>query len=412
MHNSLNDSDNMRHLFDKKGIVFTLKLHNNDNFTRKNVVEIQKNVLANIIEPLLSSVRNEVEQSNSDNDIERQLFVNSLNGEIYNPFRLCKNETQLFDWLLKNDYICNHEMFLINRQLTEKFSRGEIHFDEVDIAGIYISLPFQFRKYFEKNDRLLKTSKAMEKITNDRNIYSNFLHGSLWRQKSQTFSEEGKICLPFFLYIDDAEINNPLGPHTNPVSFIYYSFPMLEDAEVFLAATIQGNDYKEYGNDQCFRTIVRDIKWLEENGITIKISDGEKTVHFILGLFLGDNLGLNTVLGFTTSFNHIFFCRFCKLPKEVTHTLCVNNPDYSRNIDNYDDDVTANDIGSTGIKESSIFNSIHSFHVTTNFAVCVMHDIFEGVCHYDMCQKCSIMAKLKLVIFRQESLKIILTNLS
>lgn len=39
----------------------------------------------------------------------------------------------------------------------------------------------------------------------------------------------------------------------------------------------------------------------------------------------------------------------------------------------------------TGIKERSLLNSINSFHVTTNYAVCVMHDIFEGVCHYDMC---------------------------
>lgn len=30
-------------------------------------------------------------------------------------------------------------------------------------------------------------------------------------------------------------------------------------------------------------------------------------------------------------------------------------------------------------------NNINSFHVTTNFCVDVMHDIFEGVCHYDMC---------------------------
>lgn len=45
----------------------------------------------------------------------------------------------------------------------------------------------------------------------------------------------------------------------------------------------------------------------------------------------------------------------------------------------------ADDFSATGIKENSILNTIDSFHVTSNFAVDVMHDIFEGVCHYDMC---------------------------
>lgn len=76
------------------------------------------------------------------------------------------------------------------------------------------------------------------------NIYGNFLHGHLWRQKSQQFYEAGEIVLPFSWYIDDAEVKNPLGPHASPVTFIYYSFPMFKDSEVFLAATVQGTDYK------------------------------------------------------------------------------------------------------------------------------------------------------------------------
>lgn len=71
----------------------------------------------------------------STNDFEEQLIVNSLTGEIYNPFRVCENESQLLKWLLKNDHICNHEMFVINRQLSEKFSRGELQYDEVDITS-------------------------------------------------------------------------------------------------------------------------------------------------------------------------------------------------------------------------------------------------------------------------------------
>lgn len=56
-----------------------------------------------------------------------------------------------------------------------------------------------------------------------------------------------------------------------------------------------------------------------------------------------------------------------------------------RNAINYDEDVAISNVSLTGIKENSILNSINTFHVTQNFAVDIMHDIFEGVCHYDIC---------------------------
>lgn len=47
--------------------------------------------------------------------------------------------------------------------------------------------------------------------------------------------------------------------------------------------------------------------------------------------------------------------------------------------------ANSNNSSTTGIKENCIFNTINSFHVTANFAVDMMHDIFEGVSHYDLC---------------------------
>lgn len=53
--------------------------------------------------------------------------------------------------------------------------------------------------------------------------------------------------------------------------------------------------------------------------------------------------------------------------------------------DNYSRDIITNDFISTGIYRESILHKIFSFHVVTNFCVDIMHDIFEGICHYDMC---------------------------
>lgn len=54
-------------------------------------------------------------------------------------------------------------------------------------------------------------------------------------------------------------------------------------------------------------------------------------------------------------------------------------------IDNYSNDIEINNFGNTGIYQESVLNQIYSFHVISNYCVDVMHDVFEGICHYDMC---------------------------
>lgn len=39
----------------------------------------------------------------------------------------------------------------------------------------------------------------------------------------------------------------------------------------------------------------------------------------------------------------------------------------------------------TGIYKEPIFNQLNFFHATTNYSIDIMHDIFEGICHYNMC---------------------------
>lgn len=129
------------------------------------------------------------------------------------------------------------------------------------------------------------------------------------------------------MYIDDLEINNPLGSKSmcHAISAIYYSFPLSENSSkltnIFLASLIKSKDLKSNGNDLCFKQLVDEFNALEKDGIIIHTTDGLKTVHFILGLIIGDNLGLNSICDYSKSFLSNYFCRFCKAHKTLTHTL-------------------------------------------------------------------------------------------
>lgn len=66
---------------------------------------------------------------------------------------------------------------------------------------------------------------------------------------------------------------------------------------------------------------------------------------------MGDNLGLNHVLGFNTSFNSFSFCRICKRNKTETQSDVFEDVDFLRNKNNYTIDLSLNDSSKTGIKK-------------------------------------------------------------
>jgi len=92
---------------------------------------------------------------------------------------------------------------------------------------------YQFKKYFEHGENFKNQLNKLKKLqlSNDKSI-TNFVQGKLWKQKISNHSSD-KILIPYFLYIDDAEINNPLGSHAmhQQISAIYYSFPLAKTAQ-------------------------------------------------------------------------------------------------------------------------------------------------------------------------------------
>lgn len=96
----------------------------------------------------------------------------------------------------------------------------------------------------------------------------------------------------------------------------------------------------------------------------------------------GDNLGINSILGFNECFRSNYYCRFCKCAKEACSKNCCDTLITRRTIENYNEDLQINDNSKTGIKENSIMNRVSNFHVTQNFAVDSMHDLASFIIFY------------------------------
>lgn len=366
---------------------FTINLHSKTNVTRKDVLFIHQGVssiTSNIAKALKSNIADHVPE------VDKEKFMEFINF-CENPFEEIKSEHKLLKDLSNSDYFSRPQFFNVNNEITEVILNGQPTLDASNVKGCIMPIEFQFRKFFELPgvlDSVLQNMKALTQFTD----ITHFVNSESFQQKVEFY--RGKTIIPFFIYLDSFEINNPLGSHANIDSIcgVYYSFPVLPQYllsnlnYIFIAAYFKSNDQKKFGNDLFLKPLVSKFTEFEENGLLINTPTGNFRIHFILCNVLGDNLGLNDILGFTSSFNSNYYCRFCNRHKKDMSYDCVDYPELYRNEQSYDAALATKNFKVTGVKSNSLFNELATFHATTNYAADIVHDLFEGVCRYDICE--------------------------
>jgi len=239
--------------------------------------------------------------------------------------------------------------------------------------------------FYEKLLSVLTTNIAATYIDK---TYTSVCDGTIWKSIKKHYPNE--TVIPLFLYYDDFETNNPLGSAAGiyKVGALYCSIAILPSQysslleNIFLVQLINSSDRTYFGNEKCFRHIIQELNYLSNKGIVIRDSNGsEHIVYFVVIALLGDNLGLNGLLGFNESFSSDYFCRICRAVKSNTRSATSEDESLLRTPQNYCKDVLEI---AHGVKEECIFNEIPHFHCSINITCDIMHDLFEGVCRYDL----------------------------
>jgi len=215
------------------------------------------------------------------------------------------------------------------------------------------------------------------------------VNGEIFRKQTKRFLP-GDLLIPYHLYFDDFEIDNPLGSHKISICGAYIIFPKIPQyllsklQYIFPTAFISTADIKQYGVERSLYHLIEELKLLKQ-GVDVHTSNGSQVVRFTLGAVLGDNLAVNTLAGFVQSFNSNYYCRACKRSKFEMQFDALERQDYLRNPNNYNTDLLLGDPQRTGIKANCVFHEIENFHITERNCFDLMHDVFEGVCKYDLC---------------------------
>lgn len=134
--------------------------------------------------------------------------------------------------------------------------------------------------------------------------------------------------------------------------------------------------------DYIAEKVVRDLKEIEDRGILVDD-------RFIKGSLInhaGDNLGLNSIFGYTESFSASYYCRHCECTQADCQKQTRENKTKMRMKESYEKlvDIAENlgkiDLKKTkGIKRNNKFNELKFFHTIDNVCVDLMHDFNEGI---------------------------------
>lgn len=305
---------------------------------------------------------------------------------IKNGFAFLKSEKKTFKYLEQINCLFLPRNIIIRPYLSfgkvKKVSQNKICCSKLS----FIPLKFILKRFLELPNVLDAIDLFIVKSNMREDQLRSIFQGQFWKS---ALNEINEYTLPLIIYFDDFEVNNPLGSRKckNKLGAVYCSIPCLPPEyaskleNIFLVQLHKYEDHKLLGNKKIFNKVVNEVRELVSNGIVINKNNQEKKVFLKLCYIVGDNLGLNTILGFIKNFNQSYCCRICVATKEQMHYMTVENSNILRTVDTYLEHASKH---SYGVTEKCIFNDIPGYHVISNASVDPMHDIFEGICRYDM----------------------------
>jgi hypothetical protein len=283
--------------------------------------------------------------------------------------------------------IISGECVKIARPLDKAYGNSRPAMEEVQDKVCMMDIKHIIKAVFSKKNIL---RDSMERIENRmEGQISSIVDGLKWKQLVSEYPA-GTILIPIDLFFDDMEPDNALGSNagTHKIAAYYLRFPTfpphhLSSVKYVFEALFHYSKLKAKTFSGCLAALVLVLKELED-GIDIEVDGSTRKVHFILMRILGDNLGLNEILGFMRGMNARKFCRFCITTREESKGATELRDNIMRTEEQYSIDLTNKDKTATGVTEECSFNDLKHFHCINNFTCDVMHDVFEGLVKFDV----------------------------
>lgn len=347
-HNAVNTDDTPPNLAEADLIhsciiKFIGCLYSNPSLTRSVVQQIVS-YSSELVQDILINVQRNVKTA-----VEPEIF--ELIAHIFDisPFKQFETE---FQYMQSEQYLIRPKAVTIGEMLdNRRNSENTIIMSSKKCEVQVVPLRTSIKKILEIPGIFTTIQSYISKESNKNDELSSIFCGRLWKDIRQRFGEQH--VLPLLLYYDDFETNNPLGSAAgvHKIGALYFTIGGIPPSfsscleNMFLAQLLYASDRSTCGNRKAFNSVLEELRFLETNGITLTLANGHVQVYLCLYGVLGDNLGLNSVLGFTETFNSAYFCRKCRSSKMETQVSISENESFLRTKQNYEEDALSKDYG-------------------------------------------------------------------
>lgn len=400
MNNSANfDSFVARQNIELEILKFTLELYDQRLLSRAAIDVVMNHVDSLISKKIIPYLQLQV-QSELNKKEEEEVFY-----KVFHVLDCNKNFFSLFDTEHKRLNYYKEKCSYVPPSLYEM---GEINnFDKVDsknpdvgrdvrkkkVYGAYVPMAKTLQAVFSKTHLFFEMEKYIESKKDINDPKSNMTQWEIWRsQVNKDLAKQPRY--PLEGYSDDFEPRGPLSSHAGEqkLTGVYFSLPGLpphlvsKSDNVYLSSLFNAKYLKDegVGHKSAFKKFIEDGNILSDQGIELQVNGELKRVYFDCVLFLGDNLALNSTLGFSESFSSVRYCRFCYADKQECECMFRENEELIRKKENYERDISLKNVQLTDRKKRCILHDWKFFHTYVNSSVDVMHDLFEGVSAYTL----------------------------
>lgn len=335
----------------------------------RNAVEIVVDGMETVLsEGVATCVKNNAEKLLSDDKISVDFFGSFMNvvKGIEDALINFKTEHKRFSYFTERGTFILPQEIVIGQRLNKIIKNGKSILEPVNCTQHFIPLRNVLKKFFSVGNVLSETLDYIKSLNANNKVLQNFIQGSYWQSRVKNHGE--RVVFPIFIFFDDFDSGNVLGSHSSihKLGGVYVSVPCLPPyrstlfSNIFMALIFQSSDRTKFGNRVIFKPLIDELNFLQETGIEINTPYTTK-LYFELGLILGENLGLHSIIGFTESYSSNFPCRICTIRKEDMRIQCYANDTLLGYTEQYDAHLLQNDVSATGIREECVWFDVNNF---------------------------------------------------
>lgn len=387
--------DYLRDNIDSKGVLydaalFVSKLRSNPKITQTSVDEIIQSC-TDMTSSAVSAVKQDMQSliDHSNISSEKRDSLLQVLDLIQNPFVGVDTAFKQSRYLQRNGFYVEPQSFLIESYIVPAV--GDRACQVKKVTGEFISLKDVLQKMFSLPGVLSHVESYLRSDSNSSGLISDFRDGMLWTEhpvRIRHLNDDHTIVIPVFDFFDDLETANALGSHA-VIHKIGVKYTVVKGFSPLLNSKLENIllnmicNSSERNVDGVFDVYLNEMSDLETEGFSVTDSNGcTYKIYVVLVQVIGDNLGLNGLLGYVESFTANHPCRICKVSRGRFNDTFTEDETLVRTKESYDYDVVLCDPSVTGIKQNCVYNVLPTFHVTDNVYCDIMHDICEGVCRY------------------------------